>query len=158
MKPKIGLIDENRNEVVKILNRVLADEYVLFTKTYKYHWNVKGRRFHDLHEFFEEQYTALFQTIDNVAERVRFLGEKPIGTLQQFLSVTTLHEDQDTDVKAHDMVSNLLKDHEKMTQNLRNDLEVCSKEYNDEGTCDFVTGLMQEHEKTAWMLRASIEE
>ncbi|MCB0331003.1 MAG: DNA starvation/stationary phase protection protein [Bdellovibrionales bacterium] len=158
MRPEIGITDENRENVFRILNRVLADEYVLFTKTYKYHWNVRGRRFHDLHEFFEQQYNSLFKSIDATAERMRFLGKMPGGSLQEFLQNATLKEDVTLELEAQAMIKNLLSDHESIIENLRHDLRRCDQEYNDMGTSDFLTGKMQQHEEMAWMLRSSIDD
>ena len=59
MNPNIGLSEEQRSAVVKILNTLLSDEYALYTKTRNYHWNLLGPQFNDLHKFFEEQYTEL---------------------------------------------------------------------------------------------------
>ena len=81
MKPSIGISDPNRQSVVKILNALLADEYVLYTKTRNYHWNVVGPQFNDLHKFFESQYEALNDIVDDVAERSRALGGNAAGTL-----------------------------------------------------------------------------
>ena len=53
MKPNIGMPDADRYGVVEVLNTILADEYLLYTKTRNYHWNVVGPRFNDLHRFFE---------------------------------------------------------------------------------------------------------
>ena len=50
----IGLTDEQREGVVQMLTTLLADEYLLYTKTRNYHWNVVGPQFNDLHKFFEE--------------------------------------------------------------------------------------------------------
>ena len=71
MKPNIGLSDKEREGVVEILNTLLSDEYVLYTKTRNYHWNVVGPQFNDLHKFFESQYEALNEVIDDVAERAQ---------------------------------------------------------------------------------------
>src|ERR1700730_7969380 len=79
MKPNIGLTDANRNGVVKLLTPLLADEYVLYTKTRNYHWNVVGPQFNDLHKFFEGQYEALDDFVDEVAERIRQLGAPSRG-------------------------------------------------------------------------------
>lgn len=81
MKPNIGLADKEREGVVKILNTVLADEYVLYTKTKNYHWNVVGPQFHDLHKFLDAQYAELAEIVDDVAERARSLGGPALGTL-----------------------------------------------------------------------------
>ena len=56
IRPNIGLTDEAIEGVVQILNSLLANEYVLYTKTRNYHWNVVGPRFNDLHKFFQGQY------------------------------------------------------------------------------------------------------
>ena len=71
MNPNIGITDKDRTGIVKILNTLLADEYVLYTKTRNYHWNVVGPQFNDLHKFFGEQYEQLDGFVDEVAERAR---------------------------------------------------------------------------------------
>ena len=72
MKANIGLSAKQRDGVVALLNATLADEYVLYTKTRNYHWNVTGPHFNDLHKFFELQYEALDRKIDEIAEFVRY--------------------------------------------------------------------------------------
>ena len=88
----IGLSEESLNGVIKILNNVLCDEYVLYTKTRNYHWNVIGPHFHDRHEFFQEQYEILDEIIDEVAERTRQLNGKSLGTLQEFVEFSRIKE------------------------------------------------------------------
>jgi starvation-inducible DNA-binding protein len=157
MKPNIGLTDKQREGVVKILNTVLADEYVLYTKTRNYHWNVVGPQFHDLHKFFDEQYDELAEIVDDVAERARSVGGPALGTLAEFLQQTRLKEQPEQYPGAREMIANLLADHEAIIRTLRVDLETCADKYHDIGTNDFLTGLMEKHEKMAWMLRACLE-
>jgi starvation-inducible DNA-binding protein len=157
MKPNIGISDEHRKGVTSILNALLSDEYVLYTKTRNYHWNVIGPQFNDLHKFFESQYNELNEIVDEVAERARSLGGKAMGTLADFLKNTRLKEQAGQYPDARDMISNLLSDHESIIRTLRVDLEICADKYHDMGTNDFLTGLMEKHEKTAWMLRAFLE-
>ena len=45
VKVDIGVKDEARKKVVEMLNMRLCDEYVLYTKTRNYHWNVVGPQF-----------------------------------------------------------------------------------------------------------------
>jgi starvation-inducible DNA-binding protein len=156
MRPSIGLTDEQRAEVVDILHALLADEYVLYTKTRNYHWNVTGMHFNDLHKFFEAQYEELDTVIDEVAERVRALGSKTIATLSEFSNKTRLSERPGEYPNADTMLKNLLLDHEAIITNLRKDLQTCN-DLNDAGTGDFLTGLMEQHEKMAWMVRAFLE-
>ena len=157
MKPNLGLNNEQREGVVKILNTLLSDEYVLYTKTRNYHWNVVGLQFNDLHKFFEEQYTQLNLIVDEVAERARTLGGWSLGTLAEFTQQTRLKEHPGKYPNAQDMISNLLADHEAIIRYLREDLETVADKYHDIGTNDFLTGLMEQHEKMAWMLRAFLE-
>ncbi len=156
MKIQIGLTDKARQNVVKILNVLLADEYQLYTQTRNYHWNVVGPRFHDLHKFFEAQYEELDEIIDEVAERVRALGGTSAGSLGEFLELARIKESSGLPRDAQGMVGALLAAHEVVIRNLRADLEKAG-ELGDAGTNDFLTGLMEQHEKMAWMLRATLE-
>ncbi|MCI0562230.1 MAG: DNA starvation/stationary phase protection protein [Nitrososphaera sp.] len=155
--PNIGISDANREAVVQILARLLADEYILYTKTRKYHWNVTGQRFQQLHEFFKAQYTQLEITIDDVAERMPQLGGKAVATLEEFRQLARITEDAGQYPEANKMLSNLLVDHESVIRNLRTDSDACAEQYSDMGTNDFLIGLMEQHEKMAWMIRAHIE-
>jgi starvation-inducible DNA-binding protein len=154
MQPNIGLADAQRKGVAQILTGLLADEYVLYTKTRNYHWNVVGPQFNDLHRFFEAQYNELNETVDDVAERARALGAPAVGTLAEFVQLARVQEHPGHYPDARAMLTNLVADHELMIQRLRVDLETCADEYHDMGTNDFLTGLMEQHEKMAWMLRA----
>jgi len=157
IKPDLGLKDSARKGVAGLLASVLADEYVLYTKTRNFHWNVTGSRFQDLHKFFESQYEAIDETIDEVAERIRALGESSPGSLAEFLSATRLKEAAGKHLPADEMLSALLADHEALAKNLRKDIDRCGDEFKDVGTQDFLTGLLEQHEKQAWMLRSFLE-
>jgi starvation-inducible DNA-binding protein len=157
MHPNTGLSNEQREGVVALLNTLLSDEYLLYTKTRNYHWNVVGPQFNDLHKFFEAQYNALNDIVDDVAERARALGGNALGTMAEFLKSTRLQEDSGDYPEARLMLANLLADHEALIRHLRIDLETCADRYHDAGTNDFLTGLMEQHEKMAWMLRAFLE-
>lgn len=157
MNPNIGIEPKHREGVVGLLSPLLADEYVLYTKTRNYHWNVIGPQFNDLHKFFQEQYEALDDVVDEVAERARTLGGHAVGTLAEFVQVTRLKEHPARYPDAREMLANLLADHEAIIRTLRRDLETAAEQHHDVGTNDFLTGLMERHEKMAWMLRAFLE-
>ena len=119
MNTNIGLTDEQRDGVVSILNTLLADVYLMYTKTRNYHWNVVGPQFNDLHKFFEVQYEALNDIVDEVAERARSLGGNATGTLVEFLKQTRLQEAAGEYPEASEMIAHLLADHETTIRNLR---------------------------------------
>ncbi|NMF85292.1 Dps family protein [Nodosilinea sp. P-1105] len=153
----IGLSEQQRHGVVDILNKVLADTYLLLIKTKKYHWDVVGPQFRTLHQLWEEHYEALTVSIDEVAERVRTLNGYPLGTAEGFLKHASLKEHPGDLPNANEMVRRLVVDHEQVIRNLRQYVDQTADEFHDEGTSDFLTGLMEEHEEMAWMLRSFIE-
>ncbi|NJN90626.1 MAG: DNA starvation/stationary phase protection protein [Leptolyngbyaceae cyanobacterium SL_5_14] len=156
-KLNIGLTDEQRQGVISLLNRDLADSYLLVIKTKKYHWDVVGPQFRSLHQLLEEQYEVLTENIDSIAERTRALGGYPIGTAREFLEYTSINEHVGDLPQATEMVARLMDNHEQIIRNLREHIDQCSEEFHDEGTADFLTGLMEGHEEMAWMLRSFIE-
>ena len=156
-KLNIGLTEEQREGVVELLNRDLSDAYLLLIKTKKYHWDVVGPQFRSLHLIWEEQYQALTQSIDAMAERVRALGGYPVGTAEGFLKYASIKEHAGDIPAATGMVANLVEDHEQVIRNFREHIDQCSEDFHDEGTADFLTGLMEQHEEMAWMLRSFIE-
>jgi starvation-inducible DNA-binding protein len=153
----IGLTDEQRQGVIDLLNRDLADAYLLLVKTKKFHWDVVGPQFLTLHKLWEGHYNALTINIDALAERIRTLGGYPIGTMKGFLGLTSLSEHPGDVPMATGMVEILIGDHEQVVCNLREHIDQCSDSFHDEGTADFLTGLMEQHEQIAWMLRSFIE-
>ncbi|MBP2831238.1 DNA starvation/stationary phase protection protein [Aquimarina sp. U1-2] len=156
-KLNTGLTEKDRFGSVELLNHLLADEYVLYTKTRKYHWNVRGMQFKSLHELFEEHYRDLEEKIDEIAERIRALGHYAIGTLKQFSKLTRLEEHEEDNGDARSMLQNLVYDHELIINHLRSNLETCQEKYHDAGTSDFFTSMMKDHEKMVWMLRVYLE-
>lgn len=157
VKTDIGVKDDARKKLVETLNMRLCDEYVLYTKTRKYHWNVVGPRFSQLHEFFEEQYEIIDEMIDEVAERARQLGGKSLGTLDEFVRHSSLNEEPGQNPDPQTMISNLLKDHEVIIKTLRKNADEAEEQYDDMATNDFFLEAVQKHEKMAWMLRAHLE-
>ena len=153
MKANIEISDKNLTAISGILNNLLADEYVLYTKTRNAHWNVEGANFAELHQFFEGQYKALDVIIDETAERIRMLGHYSLGSLHDFLSITRLSEKNNTSGDQKQIIKALLDDHETILRILRKEVIDFDK-YKEPGTTDFLTNLLKQHEKMAWMLRA----
>jgi starvation-inducible DNA-binding protein len=150
----MGLKNADRKRVAQGLTRVLASVYVVYVKTHNYHWNVTGPLFQPLHGLFEEQYTALAKAVDEVAERIRSLGYRAPGTMQEFLKLSHVQEEiSEKAPEAEEMVLNLQKDHEAISGAGRKLIHLAS-EAGDDATSDLVTKQIEFHEKTAWMLRS----
>lgn len=153
MIPKIGISESNLEKSSKLLSVVLSDEMTLYIKLRKFHWNVSGESFMEMHKLFEAQYTELELVIDEVAERINKLGSKTIGTMAEFSERTRLQESPDNYPSQKQMKMELLKDHETLITELRKDIDTCSDEINDAGTADQLTKILQQHETMAWVLR-----
>ena len=156
MKPNIEIAENDLIKVAGLLNTLLADEYLLYTKTRNAHRNIQGQKFIELHKFFESQYDALDIIIDDVAERVRALGHFALGSLKDFIAVSRLSEHNHDFTDHNHIIKTLLDDHESLIRSLRKDVSAVVEEYRDLGTADFMTGIMEQHEKMAWMLRAHL--
>jgi starvation-inducible DNA-binding protein len=152
VKVDTGIAARDRNEIAEGLSRVLADTYTLYLKTHNYHWNVTGPQFRTLHLMFEEQYRELWTATDEIAERIRALGEYAPGTYGEFGKLSSLQEDNGVP-SAEQMVKNLVKGHEQVVKTAR-DLFKQADEADDEVTADLMVQRMQASEKTAWMLRS----
>lgn len=153
MKPNIGISEKNLNAINDILSIVLANEVTIYTKTRKFHWNVSGESFMELHKLFENQYKITEESIDLVAERIGKLGGKAIGTMSEFGKLATIKEHPNKYPTSKAMLKELLEDHETVIIELRKLIDTCSDKLKDAGTADFLTGLMEEHETIAWTLR-----
>lgn len=156
MNTEIGISESNRNAVALELSKLLADEFLLYTKTRNAHWNVTGPDFHTMHLFFESQYEQLEEVVDSVAERIRTLGHYAPATLAEYLQLTHLTEKSGQDNTSAGFLKELLADHESIIIFLRENINPFASKYEDAGTSDFITGLMEQHEKLAWMLRAHL--
>lgn len=135
---------------VELLSVLLASTYALYLKTQRFHWNVRGATFSMLHEFFGEQYVGLAEAIDEIAERIRMLGEDAPGSFSEFAKLS-LVKDSKTNGDHNAMVKELLADHHTVIKQLRAAIIKLS-EGNDQGTLDFMIGRLRDHEKSAWML------
>lgn len=143
-----------QHSMVESLSHSLADTYVVYLKTQNFHWNVVDSRFQSLHKLFEEQYEALADAVDEIAERIRMLKGRAPGSMREFLSLTQLKEN-DRMFSGDDMIRHLMKDHEKIIDFLHKAIAEATKA-NDDGTADLLIQRIRAHEKMAWMLRAHL--
>lgn len=137
------------------LKRLLADYALLALKTQNYHWNVTGPNFSSLHALFEQQYTDLAAAIDEIAERIRSLGQQTPGSFTEFLKLTSLKEADSGKLKAAAMIKDLHDDQLAVAKYMRKIIVHAAAE-GDDATADLLTGRVAIHEKNAWMLASSL--
>jgi starvation-inducible DNA-binding protein len=148
----IGINIADRRAIVSGLSKVLADTYTLYLKTHNYHWNVTGPMFQTLHTLFETQYLELAIAVDNIAERIRALGEFAPGSYKAFAELSSIEEETGHPT-ATQMIQNLVLAQESVVRTARQ-VFPAADQANDEPTADLLTQRMQIHEKNAWMLRS----
>jgi len=144
----------NQEKIANALKSVLADSYSLYFKTQNFHWNVTGPHFKSLNSLFEEQYTDLADAIDEIAERIRWLGQKVPGSLKFYSDLTSISS-SDEHADSTTMIKELLQGQDLVIKTLKAALTV-AKTFDDEGTCDLLIARIKTHEKNSWILKSSI--
>ena len=155
MDINIGIDEQARKDTVEGLSRLLADTYSLYLKTHNFHWNVTGPMFQTLHLMFETHYDEMAIAVDDIAERIRSLGEFAPASYSRYAELTEVKEENGVP-KAEDMIKQLVADHETVIRTARSIFPIAEAS-SDESTADLLTQRMQIHEKTAWMLRSLME-
>jgi starvation-inducible DNA-binding protein len=147
---------EHKQLLAGALADILADTYLLVIKTHAHHWNVVGPLFYSIHNLTEEQYQEMFEAVDEMAERVRALGELAPSNIAEMLARSDLLESR-AGMSAGEMVADLAEDHERVARRLHQ-LAGAAAEAGDIVTEDLSVARSTFHEKAAWMLRAIIAE
>lgn len=155
-KANIGITDKNREAVADQLSKILADEFVLYSKTLNAHWNIEGPDFHSVHLYLETLYNQQQKIVDTVAEKIRALGHYVPAQLTKYLELTHLSEKALKKNDSQSLFAELLGDHESIIISLRESINPIAEKFKAEGISDYITGLMEYHEKTAWMLRSHL--
>lgn len=152
----LGLPVKETEEIANDLNILLSSFQVYYQNLRGIHWNIRGKRFFDLHVKFEELYNDAQLKIDLIAERVLTIGGKPLHTFDDYIKNNKLEvgKNVSNDEDAVHLVVNSLSD----LLPLERELLAKSGEINDEGTNSMMSDFIKEQEKTIWMMKAWLEE
>ncbi len=148
----IGLDPKKLVSLASELNTLLADYHIYYQNLRRFHWNVSGSSFFDLHSLFETFYDQAKVRIDDIAERLLTLGFKPEGQLSTYIDMAMIQEPA-KDLSNDDMITKLLDDHRVLIIRKRQILQMAAA-CNDEGTIDLIAGFLRELEKQSWKLDA----
>lgn len=136
------------------LKKVLADSYSLMIKTHNYHWNVEGEHFAALHGLFEGQYNELFAAVDQIAERIRALGEKAPGGYAEFKKLSAI-DDGNSAFDSKEMLKDLYESQQITLATIKKALGAAEKA-GDASSVNLLTQRITAHDKAAWMLKSSL--
>ena len=152
----IGLDTKKTKDLANDLNDLLANFQIYYQNLRGIHWNIKGKRFFDLHVKFEELYTDANMKVDLIAERILTLGDTPLHTFDDYtkLAKVPVGKNISIDEKAVRLIVDSL------TQLLTIERKILNKsgEANDEGTNSMMSDFITEQEKTVWMMKAWLSE
>jgi starvation-inducible DNA-binding protein len=151
----IGIDQQQRQKVADELKKILANEFVLYVKTLKMHWNVQGKHFGALHKLFQDHYELLLDIVDTVAERIRQLDYMAPATMEEYLKLATIKEEPGDNPDDMGMIQALLAAQEAVIRQVRPVADFATQQ-NDTATNNLLAELLEKHEKMAWMLRAHL--
>lgn len=144
------------NELSKELNSFLADLAVFYRKLQNYHWNIIGKDFFVLHAKLEEYYDEINEQIDEIAEHILILGKQPLGTINDYLEITSIQEAKNEKIEDKQMITKILADFETLLQKAIQIKELAEekKSYN---TSSLMDNYITDYSKKLWMLKQSME-
>jgi len=143
-----------KSSVASELAGLLADTYTVYLKTHGFHWNVTGPMFTTLHTMFETQYTELALAVDEIAERIRAIGEPAPASYSEFAEMTSIKEARGVR-SAEQMLRELTADQETISAAARRVVAAAEKA-GDAASADLGVRRINTHEKNAWMLRSHL--
>jgi starvation-inducible DNA-binding protein len=155
MMNALGLPIKQTEEIIEELNVLLSNYQVYYQNLRGLHWNIKGKRFFDLHVKFEEFYNDSQLKIDIIAERILTLGGIPLHTFEDYISKNKLKVGKNIskDEEAVELVLHSLSE----LLIIEREILIGSGKIDDEGTNSIMSNFISEQEKTIWMLKAWME-
>ena len=148
----LGLPITEAEELVKQLNELLANFQVYYQNLRGLHWNIKGKRFFDLHLKFEELYNDSQLKIVLIAERVLTLGSTPLHTFSDYISISKMKVGKNIS-NGSEAVKLILESKSVLLQLERVILKNTAA-IKGEGTNSMISDFIVEQEKTNWMFAA----
>jgi starvation-inducible DNA-binding protein len=145
-------------KLYKLLSDTQASLFVLFQKTWNYHWNVAGTDFPQLHELFGGQYETMFEEVDRLSEHMRYLNIRPVSTMTRMVEVSSIDGPANGNqvIDARGMVEQLLADNEKLIEMFKDISEEAEKQRS-YSTSNLVQDLMETHGVNVYKLRSYLQ-
>jgi starvation-inducible DNA-binding protein len=141
--------------VIDGLQRELGNAFTLYGNYKRYHWQVSGPHFRDLHLLFDELGAAAADSIDPIGERIRILGGDPVATAAEVGACTTL-EPARLGVDPRTMLEQALENETRTADGLR-EIARQAEDSGDIGTNSLLAPVVEVHEKHTWFLREALK-
>lgn len=139
--------------LIKFLNQLLSNHFVMYVKLHRYHWFIQGKHFFLLHQQFEKVFNQLAEDLDKVAERTLAIGGKPLATMAKYLDESTLIEANADDTE-EEMIEQLIKDFGQIVFEIKEKGILFANNIDDEVSRNVLIELQTNYETYIWMLAA----
>ena len=146
-----GYAETAQEQIAAAVNGLAAGAFSLYVKTKNFHWHVAGPHFRDYHLLFDEQAGQILDSIDELAERVRKIGQPTIHSLSEIEKLSNIECDDDPLVAPAQMITRLLADNQSMAKDQRAAIELCDK-LGDSATSNILQTLLDQTERRVWFL------
>jgi starvation-inducible DNA-binding protein len=133
------------------LRQLLADVFALYVKTKNFHWHMSGPHFRDYHLLLDEHSEQIFAMTDDIAERARKIGGTTLRSIGDIASHQRLKDNDEEFVEPEEMLAELSRDNQMLTQSLRAAHEVCD-EHDDVATTSMIENWIDQTERRTWFL------
>lgn len=153
-QPAAALSTDAASAIAGALNQSVAETAVTTMLAQNFHWNVTGMAFGPLHALFQQIYEDHFTAQDDLAERIKALGQHAEGTLAGMIARSKVPEHEGT-ASDREMIKMMLHAQEVLAATLAGCGELASG-HGDALTEDLCIARGQTHEKFAWLLRAHL--
>jgi starvation-inducible DNA-binding protein len=145
-----GLEQTTHSELTHCLQEQLANAFVLYANYKTYHWETYGPLFRDMHLLFDEHGSAVLATVDELAERIRMLGDHPIADFRTLADKASVKASTATTMSQMIREAEVAEGH--VVAQLREAIRIADGN-GDPGSADLFTRVLQVHEKHLWFLR-----
>jgi len=142
------------DELQTSMKIVFANTYAMYFKAHGHHWNVEGKDFSQLHDFFSNLYLELFAAVDVIAEQIRALDDYAPYNMTELASTTTVKESNIYGVDVSGMLADLIDANVSVIEALNTAHKLADADGN-RGLVNLIEERLDVHAKHAWMLRAS---
>jgi starvation-inducible DNA-binding protein len=145
------LSQEGVDKISAAMNTLLADTFALYLKTKNFHWHISGRHFRDYHLMLDEQSEQIFDTTDDIAERVRKIGGTTLRSIGQIAKLQTLKDNDESFVPPGEMLRELMNDNKALVATMKKAHDAADK-YEDVATTSVLENFIDEAERRTWFL------
>lgn len=155
-RTRMDMPEADREALVRMLNRHLANSFDLYTQTKHAHWNVKGMDFYQLHLLFDELAEIVEGHADTIAERITALGGVANGTVRMAADNSEIPEFPVDETNGMSFVEALADRYARHDQSVRAGIDE-AEERGDKVTADMLTEIAQDVEKALYFLEAHLQ-